>query len=155
MGMVQTTLAWRGGLNFRASTPRGDVSLGPTRDAAEATFGPKELVAMGLGGCTGMDVASILEKMRAVPERFEVSVVAESAEPHPQAMMRFSVRYLIDGPVTAEQARRAVALSLERYCGVSATLSAGAAIEPEIVLNGERLAVVPLAATAAAGGMRR
>ena len=150
--MVETTLAWRDGLTFTASTARGSLAVGPVEEGAADRFGPKELVAMGLAGYTGMDVASILEKMRAVPERFEVSVAGESAAEHPQRMVRFRVRYRIDGPVTTEQALRAVRLSLTRYCGVAATLAAAARIEPEIVLNGETLALDAVDGRDAASG---
>jgi putative redox protein len=142
--LIETTLEWQEGLRFRASTALATLDLGSVSDGRAGTFGPKELVAVGLGGCTGMDVASILEKMRAIPDHFRVEVSAETAPEHPKSMIRFTLRYRIDGKVTPEQARRAVELSLTRYCGVSATLAHGARIEPEIVLNGERLEVEAL-----------
>jgi putative redox protein len=138
--VVEATLSWQDGLSFRAHTARGELAVGSTETGVTDTFGPKELVAMGLAGCTAMDVASIFEKMRVQPERFEVAVVGESEETHPKRMVHFALRYRVDGEVTAEQARRAVTLSLTRYCGVSATLAASAEITTEIVLNGETLA---------------
>ena len=147
--MVETTLRWRGGLGFDAHTARGELVVGSAEDAP-GSVGPKELVALGLGGCSGMDVASIFEKMRVKPERFEVEVSGESAAEYPQRMVRFVVRYIIDGAVAPEQAQRAVELSLTRYCGVAATLARSAEVVPEIILNGSVLATLSSSEVAAA-----
>lgn len=138
--MIESELAWIGeGLGFEAKTSRGGLSVRPVDEGGSEAFGPKELVAIGLGGCTGMDVVSILEKMRVAPTAFSVKVAGETRESHPQRFERITVHYRVDGSATPDQVRRAVELSLTRYCGVAATLSGVAEIVPQITLNGEEV----------------
>ncbi len=135
--MIETQVEWTGqGLTFEGRTGRGTLTVSSVSETPKQAFGPKELVALGLGGCTGMDVVSILEKMRAVPTAFSVEVVGETRAEHPQRFERMRVHYRIEGEATQDQVRRAVELSLTRYCGVAATLSGVADIEPVITLNG-------------------
>lgn len=142
--MAAGEIEWRDGRVFGARAAHGELTLAPVdADLGGDRFGPKELVVLGLAGCTGMDVVSILEKMRAMPDRFSVAVSSEDAPSHPRYLARIHVTYRIDGAVTAEQAKRAVALSLERYCGVSATLAGKSEILPALVLNGETLEPLP------------
>lgn len=136
--MVETEVTWTGeGLGFTASTARGELLVRPTSDGTKQAFGPKELVAIGLGGCTGMDVVSILEKMRAAPTTFSVKVEGETAATHPERFERMTVHFRAEGNATPDQVRRAVGLSLTRYCGVAATLAGVAEIVPRITLNGQ------------------
>ncbi len=142
--MIEAEVSWQEGLTFRGRASRGELTVAPVdSEAVGEHFGPKELVALGLAGCTGMDVVSILEKMHATPERFSVSARAESADTHPQYLRRVEVTYRIDGPATADQVRRAVILSMERYCGVSATMAGRSELVPVAVLNGEALDGLP------------
>jgi len=112
-------------------------------DADEAVGGrdlgprPKGLTLASLAGCTAMDVISILRKMRVEVTRFEVSVDAGLAAQHPKKFTDMVVRYEVDGPeVPADKVKRAVELSEDRYCGVSATLKPAVAMRSEIVING-------------------
>ena len=142
--MAAGEIEWRDGMVFQGRAAHGELTVAPVdADMGEGRFGPKELVVLGLAGCTGMDVISILEKMRAIPERFRVGVRSEDAAAHPRYLERVEVTYRIDGPVTADQARRAVSLSLERYCGVSATMAGRSEIVPTVILNGETLEALP------------
>lgn len=107
-----------------ASTDHGGTDKGP---------GPKSLIAVGLGGCTGMDIVSLLEKMR-VP--FDgVSIVLENtiADEHPKKYEQIHIVYEIKGKnIDKEKVEKAVALSTEKYCGVYATLKAGVKLTHEI-----------------------
>ena len=142
--MAKGEIEWQNGRVFHGQVSGGALTIAPTDSALPGDrFGPKELVMLGLAGCTGMDVVSILEKMRALPERFSVAARSEDAPEHPRYLERIFVTYRIDGAVTADQARRAVVLSLERYCGVSVTLEGKSTITPEIVLNGDSLPDMP------------
>lgn len=82
-------------------------------------FRPKELLLNGLAGCTGMDVLSILRKMRCEPEAFRVEVSAQETEEHPKVFTAFHIRYIVSGDVPTDKLEKAISLSQERYCGVS------------------------------------
>lgn len=117
-------------LASRAVTGSGFAMPMDSGDVAEpAGAGPRELVLAGLGGCTGMDVASILAKKRQVPETYRVEVVAETAADPPRVFTRVVVEHQVSGAVAPEPLRRAVELSATRYCPVSAMLSRSVRIE--------------------------
>ena len=90
---------------------------------------PMEVLLMALGGCTAMDVISILEKKRAVVEDFEIDVEAERADAHPRVFTKIHVRYVIVGAgVDPKDVERAIELSEQKYCSVSAMLRASAEV---------------------------
>ena len=96
---------------------------------------PMETILIALAGCTGMDVAGILEKMRLPLATLTVSVSGERADTHPKGFTRIHIRYEAGGPgLTYAQLERAVRLSHEKYCPVAAMLRATVAITDEIVL---------------------
>ncbi len=84
---------------------------------------PMELLLIGLGGCTGMDVVSILRKKRQEPESFEIIIEGNKAEEHPKRFTDVTIEFRLKGKgLTEEAVRRAVELSMEKYCSVKATL---------------------------------
>jgi len=94
---------------------------------------PKPLTLVSLAGCTGMDVISILRKMRAEPAYFNVSVEGELTEEHPKYYHKIHIIYELKGDnIDLEKVKKAVNLSNERYCGVTKILSRGAEITHEI-----------------------
>jgi putative redox protein len=94
---------------------------------------PKPLTLVSLAGCTGMDVISILKKMRVEPEYFNISVEGELTEEHPKYYHKIHLIFEFKGEsVDIEKVEKAVTLSRERYCGVSALLSFGSEITHEI-----------------------
>lgn len=108
-------------------------------DATEAVGGkdrgprPKPLTLASLGGCTGMDVISILKKMRVEPEYFNVSVSAEMTDEHPKYYNKIHITYSFKGKDLAiDKLEKAVTLSQDRYCGVTAMLNKAAEITHEI-----------------------
>lgn len=117
------TLAWKkDGLLFEASTPHGTVDLASGLDEPGNGVTPMELLATALGGCTAMDVASILLKMRQPLEAFSVEVSGERAEEHPKRFTSLEVVYHLKGELDERKVERAIELSEERYCSVEATL---------------------------------
>jgi putative redox protein len=82
---------------------------------------------VALAGCTAMDVISILRKKRQVVEDYQVSVQGVQRAEHPRAFTEIQVHHLVRGPVDAEEVRRSIELSAERYCSVSGALSSGIA----------------------------
>ncbi len=117
---------WSSGMRFDAADPDG---LGVVMDAHPDHGGtsggptPMETLLMALAGCTGMDVVPILQKMRAPVDRFTIEVTAERADTHPKVLTAIHLRYAAAGPaLRREQVEKAVALSQEKYCSVSAML---------------------------------
>ncbi|MCI0531905.1 MAG: OsmC family protein [candidate division Zixibacteria bacterium] len=96
----------------------------------KAGTSPAELVLIGLGGCTGMDVASILQKRRIKYDRFEIKLKADRAVEHPKLFTNFELEYLIYGHGISQSAvEEAINLSQEKYCSVSATLKKAAPVK--------------------------
>lgn len=102
----------------------GGQNLGPR---------PKPLTLVSLAGCTGMDVISILKKMRIEPTYFNVAVEGEMTDEHPKYYFRIHVIYEFRGDnLPMDKLEKAVELSRDRYCGVNALLSKGAEMSTEI-----------------------
>jgi putative redox protein len=82
---------------------------------------PKELMLASLAGCTGMDVVSILQKMRVTIESFNIDIEADLTDEHPKHYTKMHIIYKFKGnELDPEKLKKAVELSQERYCGVSA-----------------------------------
>ncbi len=97
---------------------------------------PMEALLIALAGCTGMDVAGILEKMRAPLQGLSISVTGERAQTHPKVFTKIHIRYEAHGRgLTLPQVQRAVTLSQETYCSVSAMLRPAVRITHEIVVH--------------------
>jgi putative redox protein len=97
---------------------------------------PIELVLLGLGGCTGMDVASMLKKMRVQVERFEISLHADRADDHPKVFTKIRLEYRLFGPnIDAQKVEKAIDLSKNKFCSVSAMLSQAVQIEYAYRIN--------------------
>ncbi len=99
---------------------------------------PLEMALIALGGCTGMDVVSILRKMRVEWDRFEILLEAAQAEQHPKAFTQIRLTYRIWGDeIPEDKLEKAIDLSQERYCSVAALMRPGAEITYEYELNPE------------------
>ncbi|MFC2135007.1 OsmC family protein, partial [Bacteroidota bacterium] len=82
---------------------------------------PKELLLLSLGGCTGADVAAILQKKRINLDGFELNVSAEMTDTHPKVYTKMNIEYVFYGKdIKEKDVERAIQLSLENYCGVTA-----------------------------------
>jgi putative redox protein len=130
------TLVWKNeGLLFEATTPHGTVDLASGLDEPGSGVTPMELLATSLGGCTAMDVASILVKMRQPLEAFSVEVSGERAEDHPKRFTTLEVLYRFKGDLDERKVERAIELSEERYCSVEATLRPALPITSRYVIE--------------------
>ena len=90
---------------------------------------PSELLLMGFGGCTGMDVISILRKKKQDVTSFEMNVNGETSESHPRKFTDIHIEYVVTGKDISENAvKSAIDLSLEKYCLVGATIGKAAKI---------------------------
>ena len=123
------TVRWKHeGLLFEGVTPNGRADLASGLDPAGSGSRPMELLAMALGGCTAMDVLSILQKMRQPVEAFSVEVGGTRAEEHPKRYTSLEVVYRFKGDLDEAKVARAIELSETRYCSVEATLRPGVPI---------------------------
>lgn len=137
------TVTFKGPMAFEGLSESGHRII---MDASEEVGGenrgvrPMELVLLSLGGCTGMDVVSILRKMRVTYTAFEIEIDADRVLTHPKVYERLMLRYRLEGDrASSDQIIRAVKLSQEKYCSVSAMLARTAEVLVEIVLNGETI----------------
>lgn len=97
---------------------------------------PKPFMLLSLAGCTAMDVASILEKMRVKPDDFKVKVSGELTEEHPKQYKSMHVTYEFWGAdLPMAKLEKAVNLSEERYCGVSAVYKKVMPVTSEILVH--------------------
>ncbi len=122
MSKIQIYADWQNGLAFEADVDGHKLML----DADEKVGGtdkgptPKPLMLVALAGCTGMDVISILKKMKVDVKNFRVSVEADQTEEHPKHYTAMKVIYEFWGQNLPEASiNKAISLSEEKYCGVS------------------------------------
>lgn len=135
---MTASAAWVSGQRFLGAVGSGHgVILDASADAAGQRLGgsPMEMLLLSLAGCTGMDVAAILRKMRQPMTGCAVSVSGVRAAAHPRVFTDIHVRYRIAGiGLEVEKVKRAVALSMDNYCSVSAMLGKTARLTHEIVI---------------------
>ena len=85
---------------------------------------PMEMLLLGVGGCTSIDVLSILKKSKQDILDFEVHVEAEREEKHPRVFKEIKIHYIIKGrKISESHVKRAIELSTEKYCGASITVA--------------------------------
>lgn len=138
---MKTVVVWKDGMEFEGVAENHIVSMdAKTPIGKNAAATPKELVAMGLGGCTAMDVIALLKKYKQPPQTFRIDVeIVPSTGAHPIVFEKAILSFLVEGDVTAEKLIEAVQLSQTKYCGVSAMLSKSFPIEYRIILNGSEI----------------
>ena len=126
-------------MSFTGSAESGfSIPLGTSPDVGGDNdgFRPMELLAIGLAGCTAMDVISIMQKKKQEVTSFEVQVHADCAEDHPHVFTRIVIEYILGGRnIERAAAERAVQLSAEKYCPAQAMFSKIAPIELKITIK--------------------
>lgn len=141
--MAKAQMTWLSGMALEAASESGHrvvVDSSPETGGENRGFRPTELTLISLMGCTGIDVLSILQKMRVTVEAFDMDADADRRETHPKIFEHVTVNYRLASPdCTPAQLERAVTLSAERYCTVSAMLEPPVAIRRVIYLNGHQL----------------
>ncbi len=115
-----------------ASPEFGGESKGPS---------PKGLLLSGLIGCSGMDVVAILKKMKTDYLDFKITAETNLTADHPKIFTDIVLRFYFtaDEEIKVNNLKKAVKLSMEKYCGVAAMLSCQREIVAEIYLNGEKI----------------
>jgi putative redox protein len=140
MPRMDAKVVWSKGLSFTGSAATSGFSLplgaDPKVGGANDGFRPLELLLVGLAGCTGMDVISILEKKRTEITAFEVRARADQAAEHPHVFTRIHVEYVVTGrQIDRESVERAVELSESKYCSAQAMLRRSASIDRTITIH--------------------
>ena len=114
-----------------------EVPLGtsPESGGDDDGFSPMELILVALGGCTAMDVISILKKKKQDVIGFAIQVDGERAETHPKVYTHIHIEYIVTGrQIDPEAVERAVDLSVNKYCPVQAMLGSSVAIDHKITI---------------------
>ncbi len=137
---MKVNVDWKPSMRFEGVNPEGvtlTMDASPKHGGSGAGPSPMETVLMAAAGCSGMDVISILNKMRAPIEKLRIEVDADRAADHPKVFTAVRMRYIASGPGLAEeQVRKAVSLSQEKYCSVVAMLGKAAELSYEVVVEG-------------------
>ena len=114
---------------FVGITPSGHAQTIETDSQRHSAATPMELLLLALGGCTGVDVISILRKKRQQITDYRIEVSGERREEHPRAYTRLFVKHIVRGRgVSKDAVERAIELSDKKYCSVAATLRGTAEI---------------------------
>jgi len=124
---MQAKINWTGKRKFSGETESGhklSMDIAVEKGGENTGPTPMELVLLALGGCTGLDVVSILEKKRAKLEGMEIKINAEKTEEHPKVFKKIKIEYIFRGKDLKESdLKTAIELSQEKYCSVSAMLN--------------------------------
>ena len=117
---MKTTTTWKKNHLFESEHDGNKISVDGDKKHGH---GPKALLLSGLAGCSGIDIVDILGKMRVEFSDFKIEVEAQQTEDHPKVFSEISITYHMKTKKENEdKVRKAIDLSLEKYCGVSAML---------------------------------
>jgi putative redox protein len=129
---IKTTTTWITGQEFEAEHEGNRIKIDGNK---ESGHGPKALLLSGLAGCSGIDVVDILKKMRVSFSDFSIEVETEQTDEHPKVFKDISITYRIKmDPENEDKLKKAVELSLDKYCGVSAMLKKNSPIHYKLEL---------------------
>ena len=132
------TTNWLSDLAFEAEVDGHKIYMDSSMEHGGKNTGPrpKPLMMVALAGCTGMDVASILKKMKVEFEDFSIEVEGDVTEDHPKRFEGMKVIYRLKGKdINRKSVEKAVNLSTTRYCGVSANYEKAFPITHEIIIE--------------------
>ncbi|HJQ20570.1 MAG TPA: OsmC family protein [Gemmatimonadaceae bacterium] len=133
---IRSHAVWKGGLLFEAGIGERLQQIDGNSKVAPS---PVETLLSSIGTCAGADVADILTKQRTPPDRLEIEIFATRRPEHPRRLVTVELTFQVDGPkIDPPQAERAIALSIEKYCTVAATLAGDIQLTSILVLNGSR-----------------
>jgi putative redox protein len=134
-------VSWAGDMAFEAAIEEHRIlfDASPKVGGKNAGPRPKPMLMASLAGCTGMDVISILKKMKVEPSAFNIRVEGTLVEEHPKLFTSMHLIYEFTGSdLPLDKIKHAIELSQEKYCGVSATLKKAIDISYEIkIINPE------------------
>lgn len=135
----KVTTTWKNDMLLESDNPHGNhvlMETGPDFGGSDQGLNPKALMLSSIGGCTGLDVLSLLKKMRVEVADFKVIVNGELTEEHPKYYDKVSIDYYFTGTdLNEDKINKAVSLSEERYCGVIKMFRAFAEVTIAIHIN--------------------
>ncbi len=121
---MDAKVTWDRELQFVGVADSGYVVRMDSKSGPETGVGPVEMTAIALGGCTAMDVISILRKKQKAVAHFEVRVHADRSGNYPKVISKANLEYVVTGhDIDEASVRRAIQLSVKQYCPVHAMLS--------------------------------
>lgn len=129
---------WKEGMAFEVDVSGHKLLIDAKEEVGGADQGPrpKPLMMVSLAGCTGMDVVSILKKMRVELDDFVIHIEGDLTEEHPKHFSAMHIIYEFWGKnLSLEKIKKAVELSQDRYCGVSASYRMSMELSYEIKIN--------------------
>ena len=132
---MRTTTVWKSGNAFDSFQKEAKIEID-----SNGGFNPKALLLSGLAACTGIDLVSLLEKMRVPFADLTIEAETSQTEDHPRVFRDIHLKYMIrTGEENLEKVKKAIDLSLEKYCGVAAMLKRNSKIDYTISLQADSL----------------
>ena len=117
------TAVWSGGISFTTEIMGFDVLMDSGVKGESKGPSPKRMLLASLLTCTGMDVVSLLDKMRVPYTAFRIEGIAPLTEEHPKVFSEVRMKYIVEGEgIKRDKVEKAINLSQDRYCGVSIML---------------------------------
>ncbi len=139
--MGKTTVTLVEGMQFIG---KGNSGHGVHMDASPEVGGrdsaarPLEVLFCALGGCTGMDIVSILRKMKTEPSSLRIEIQDERASEYPKVITKLHIIYRVAGAVPEANLKKAIELSLGKYCPITNTLAGVTEITSEAIIVPEQ-----------------
>lgn len=132
------TTVWKENMVFESDNPSGETLFMDAPDEGIENKGlrPKALMLSSLAGCSGLDVVSLLKKMRAEVDDFKMVVHGELTEEHPRYYHKVVIEYHFYGSdLQEDKINKAVKLSVDQYCGVMEMFRQFAKVTTEVYLH--------------------
>jgi len=130
---------WKGGMAFESNNPSGlsfTIDASPDDGGQGAGYRPKALMLSSLAGCSGLDVASLIKKMKLDVTDFHIETIANLTDEHPRYYDTVVLEYHFHGSNLNEgKLQRAVDLSVEKYCGVMEMFRQFATLEIKTIFH--------------------
>lgn len=118
----QVTTKWLGNMRFESTNPSGHnlfIDAGEENGGKSEGYRPKALMLSALAGCSGLDVASLIKKMKLEVTDFKIDIDANLTEEHPKYYDKLTMDFHFYGNnLNEKKLQKAVDLSIEKYCGV-------------------------------------
>ncbi|WP_190810228.1 OsmC family protein [Flagellimonas sp. S3867] len=133
------TTKWLGEMAFESNNPSGlnlKIDAGPESGGDGAGFRPKALMLSSLAGCSGLDVASLIKKMKLEVDDFSIETIANLTDEHPKYYDAVTIEYHFYGANLNEaKLKKAVDLSIEKYCGVMEMFRRFAKLDVQLIYH--------------------
>ena len=135
------TTKWLGEMVFESNNPSGKtlrIDAGSENGGADSGLRPKALMLSSLAGCSGLDVASLIKKMKLEVDDFQIETIANLTDEHPKYYDKVIIEYHFHGSnLKEDKLQRAVDLSVEKYCGVMEMFRRFAELEIKTIFHKE------------------